>query len=78
MNELSNNSVEKFTELRGKYSNKMNSDIAFEQKYWEKYQENFLDKVLNEINNNYLKGNNQPQGVKTYGLVVDLLLAYYR
>jgi len=30
------------------------------------------------VNDTYLKANNQSDGVKSYGKVVDLLLAWYR
>ena len=34
--------------------------------------------MSNQMNDTYLKINNQEEGVKTYGRMVDLMLAYHR
>jgi hypothetical protein len=44
--------------------------------FFEKYRENVAASVSNTVNNAYITSHNQPQGVKSYGLVVDLVVAY--
>ncbi len=34
--------------------------------------------VANQMNDTYLKINDQEEGVRTYGRMVDLMLAHYR
>ena len=46
--------------------------------FFDKYRENVAEKVTTAVNNAYISSNNQPAGVKSYGLVVDLVVAYYR
>ncbi len=45
--------------------------------FFEKYRENTAAKVSNAINDTYLKAQGQEEGTKSYGLVVDLAVAYY-
>ena len=41
--------------------------------------DNFMDKLAKRFNaGEIIKANSQADGVKSYGQVVDLLLAYYR
>jgi hypothetical protein len=37
-----------------------------------------VERTSNRINNTYLKANNQKDGVKSYGRMVDLLIAEHR
>ena len=45
--------------------------------FWDKY-EGKVAETATKINDTYLKLNEQEEGVKSYGRVVDLMLAYYR
>ncbi|MFY9214984.1 MAG: DUF3810 family protein, partial [Flavobacteriaceae bacterium] len=45
-------------------------------RFWETYQ-NPLSPYFESIFNRFLKMNNQAQGVKSYGQIVQLLLAYH-
>ena len=45
--------------------------------YWNRY-EGKVAEVSNQMNDTYLKLNNQEEGVQSYGRAVDLMLAYYR
>jgi len=54
--------------------NEMRSYNAF----FEKYRENTVAKVSDKVNDTFLKVQGQEQGSKSYGLVVDLLVAYYK
>lgn len=53
-------------------------DIQAEDDYWEQYRDTVVSQVSGEIYNGYLQSNNQESGLKSYGEMIDLLLAYYR
>ena len=55
----------------------INEMVAY-NKFYEKYRENKAAKVTNTINDSYIKASGQEAGSKSYGLVVDLCVAYYR
>lgn len=44
--------------------------------FFEKYRENIAATVNNKVNNAYITSHNQPAGIKSYGLVVDLACNY--
>lgn len=52
-------------------------DITQVRDYWAEH-DGTLSEVSNKVNDTYLKVNNQSDGTKSYGRVVDLLLAEYR
>lgn len=47
------------------------------QKFWESY-ENPLEPIFKSIFNTFLKANNQAAGIKSYNLVVPLIIAYHK
>ncbi len=77
MNTLYANDREKFMELTQKYSEEVKKDLNSINKHWAKY-EGPIERASNKMNNAYLKSNNQKDGVKSYGRMVDLLIAEYR
>jgi len=66
---------EAFAAVRENYSEAMLRDILEYNAYWESH-EGTVEKAVNEMNDNYLKHNMQESGVKSYGLMVDLMLAW--
>ena len=52
-------------------------DLAENSRYWSMYQTK-LAEIKEKTNDAQLKFNHQEDGVKSYGRVVDLMLAYYR
>ena len=52
-------------------------DIQINSAYWKQFEGPISD-FSSSVNDAYLKANNQKDGVKSYGRVVDLLLAEYR
>lgn len=50
-------------------------DLAAESAYWEAFQTPVAD-LSDKVNDTYLKANKEEEGVKSYGQVVDLLLAF--
>lgn len=77
MNTLYVNDREKFIELSQRYSEEVKMDLNDISKHWAKY-EGPIEKASTKMNNAYLKSNNQKDGVKSYGRMVDLLIAEYR
>ncbi len=53
-------------------------DIRAENAYWEPYRNTVVSEVTGEIYEGYLQSNDQQSGLKSYGEMIDLLLAYYR
>ena len=76
MNQLSNVDYKAYEELHDKYSSAVKRDILADNLFWEKYKGN-VEKISNNINNSYLKTNGQSDGTRSYGRMVDLLLAEY-
>ncbi len=52
-------------------------DLTDNTEYWKKF-EGPVSETVNAVNDTYLKVNHQEDGVKSYGNMVDLLLAEYR
>lgn len=55
----------------------MQQEFAFKRSYWQQY-DGPLAIIYNKYNDIYLKANDQAEGVKSYGRMVELLLAYYQ
>jgi len=66
-----------YKELYGKLSDKIKRDLAENAKYHDKY-DGPVKEAFTKSNDAYLKANNQKDGEKSYGRMVDLLLAQYR
>ncbi len=77
-NALYRQSTDLYFEIRGTYSEGVIADIRDNSQYWAKYEDTVVSTVSNRINDTYLKANAQADGVKSYGRMVDLLLARYK
>ena len=77
MNALYREDQDAYFKLRETYSQDVNNDIIYSSNYWKQFNTK-VAKISTSINDVYLKANNQQDGVKSYGRMVDLLLAYYR
>lgn len=75
-NALYKSAPDKAAALRETYSDAVIRDIAAYNQYWEGY-EGQVEEAFDSINDSYLKFNLQENGVKSYGMMVDLMLAYY-
>lgn len=61
------------------YSEGMWYDFDASRQYWKQFEKTEkVAEITDELNDTYLKANNQEDGVESYGRVVDLLLAKYR
>lgn len=77
MNALYSASFEDWKELRDLYSEGVIRDLKYLNEFNAKY-EGFVGRISSSANDIYLKANNQPNGIESYGRMVDLLLAEYR
>lgn len=76
-NRLYQNDSEAYYELYGGYSDGMIRDLKYHSQYWKAF-EGKTRETFDNINDSYLKFNQQETGVQSYGEMVDLLLAYYQ
>lgn len=77
-NALYDQSTEMYFEIRELFSDEVIKDIRANSRYWAQYEDTVVSTVSNKINDTYLKVNAQEDGVKSYGRMLDLLLAKYR
>lgn len=77
MNALYSASPDMYFELAKTYSMDVYNDFQNQQNYWKQFQ-GTVKKIANQMNDTYLKMNGQTDGVRSYGRMVDLLLAERR
>lgn len=77
MNSLYSTDYDMFCQLNEYYDPGVARDFTYNNWYWQQF-EGAVAEVSDKINDTYLKANNQTDGVKSYGRMVDLLLADYR
>lgn len=80
-NRLYEEDKELYIKVRDKLSDGVMKDIRADITYWQKYETptaNTISNVSNKVNDTYLNLNGQIEGTKSYGMVVDLLLAEYK
>lgn len=77
MNALYSEDYDAFVKLHEKYSEDVKTDIIYTSNYWKQFETKIAE-ISHNVNDTYLKANNQTDGVKSYGRMVDLLLALQR
>ena len=70
-------SREEYSRVCSRLSSVILDEYIYKNEYWAAYQKKVTYKVSSAVNDTYLKANNQSDGTKSYGRVVDLLLAEY-
>lgn len=60
------------------YSEKIRNDMINGSEYWKQFEDTVVAEVTEQLNDTYLKANEQEDGTRSYGRVVDLLLAEYK
>lgn len=75
-NALYRESPEAYYALREGYSEGLSRDLSAYRAFWQSYEGRINDRA-DRINDTYLKSNRQQAGVKSYGRMVDLLLAQF-
>ena len=68
---------EVWEEVRSQLPEAALADIRYNNAYWDQFEDGVVDKVSNTVYDTMLKSNGQKDGMKSYGTVVDLLVAYY-
>lgn len=66
-----------WAKVRSKLEDIVSTDLAENSRYWAQFQTKLVE-IKEKQNDAQLKFNHQEDGVKSYGRVVDLMLAYYR
>ena len=67
---------EAWRELRSHEDDRITGELSAFSSFFEKYRENVAATVNDAVNNAYIKSHNQPAGIKSYGLVADLVVNY--
>ena len=67
-----------YFKVRELYSDGIVTDMIANNEYWKPFEDTVASRVGETVNNTYLKANNQTDGTKSYGRMVDLLLAEMR
>ena len=78
MNDLYSADQALWKKAYAKMPKEINRENTAYSEFFDQYRENVAAEVTTAVNNAYISSNNQPAGVKSYGLVVDLVVAYYR
>lgn len=76
MNALYYEDRDAYENLYSAYSDDVKNDLRQSANYWRQFETKAAE-ISDRVNDTYLKANNQEDGVKSYGRMVDLLLAYY-
>lgn len=77
-NRLFDDSREAHAEVMSKLTDGVMTDLADNNRYWRQFKDTVASKVGESMNDAYLKFNAQSDGTKSYGRMVDLLLAEMR
>lgn len=77
-NALYKQSSQEYTRIKSMYSEGVLNDLYMSINYWKDYEDTAVSTFSSNMNNLYLKANNQSDGIKSYGRMLDLLLAKYR
>lgn len=72
-----------FDLYREHISEAVSRDLTANNEYWEQFEKPVIGdstagEIMEKVNDTYLKANNQTDGTRSYGRVVDLLLAEYK
>lgn len=76
-NRLAQTDRELYLVVDGYMDDEVRMDFLYNNYYWAQYDTPIAD-ISSSVNDAYLRVNNQADGVKSYGRMVDLLLAEYR
>ncbi len=68
---------DRWLELSGQLCPEVCDDLSANTQYWSRFKSKVAE-VSEKVNDATLKFNNQTDGVKSYGRVVDLMLSYYQ
>ena len=75
-NKLYSSNKDLYWELRGTYGDSVDADFDQYASHWAQYEGKVAEKAT-AVNNTYLQVQGQEDGVKSYGKMVDLMLAWF-
>ncbi len=78
MNALYSADKKLYVEVSSKLCNEAKLDRISYSKFFEKYADSKTSQISNSINDSFLQANGQEAGTKSYGMVTDLTVAYYK
>ena len=78
VNALYSASKTMYKEVRTYMSVRANGEMKAYSEFYDQYRDSEISKVSSTINNAYLQANGEEQGTKSYGMVVDLAVAYHK
>ena len=73
---LASASRELYGELMKSVPKEISGELNAYAVFFDKYRENVAADVAGSVNNAYIENHNQPAGIKSYGMVVDLVVSY--
>ena len=76
LNQLYSASPELYMQVARRVPQEVRGENASYGEFFDRYRETVVSEVSTAVNDKYITSNNQPAGVKSYGLVVDLVAAY--
>lgn len=76
-NALAKADLEAYYGLYGRLAPEAARGLAWNNQFWDRFDGKVAE-ASTQLNDRYLKANNQEDGVRSYGRMVDLMLAYYR
>ncbi len=76
LNSLYSASREMHAELYATVPDEVKTEYRSYSTFFDKYRETVVSEVSSAVNDKFITSNNQPEGEKSYGLVVDLVAAY--
>ncbi len=76
MGQLASADPELYNKARAEMPQELKDEYKAYSEFFDQYRENVAATVSTAVNNAYISSHNQPAGVKSYGLVVDLVAAY--
>lgn len=74
LNKLDN---QRYRDIYSQLSNEVKVDLAYNSQYWQQYQSVISDST-DKLYDSFLKSYGEESGIKSYGEVVDLLIARYQ
>ena len=57
---------------------KVRGDLESYSSFFDKYRDSVASEVTGNLNDSYLQANGQKDGTKSYGMIVDLTVAYLK
>ncbi len=78
LNNIYSRDSTKYLQLKSKIASNVLTDFDYSRSKWKKYQIPIVRKISSSFYDFFLRSNNQNEGIKSYGLVVELLVAEVR